>query len=79
LMKSIRGYAIVIIFAGAAVLTPPDITSQIFLAFPLLALYEISIWIVKIFSGRAEKELEDDYEEEENDDEEEIEDEYNMD
>ena len=70
LMKSIRGYAIVIIFAGAAVLTPPDITSQIFLALPLLALYEISIWIVKIFAGRAEKELEDDYEEEDDDDDE---------
>ena len=76
LMKSMRGYAIVIIFAGAAVLTPPDITSQIFLALPLLALYEISIWIVKIFSRKADKELEDDYEEKED---EEIDDDYDMD
>ena len=78
LMKSIRGYAIVIIFAGAAVLTPPDITSQVFLALPLLVLYEISIWIVKIFSKRAERELEDDYEEEDKE-EEEIDNDYDMD
>lgn len=38
-----RKYAIVLIFIVAAVLTPPDIISQVALAIPLLLLYEISI------------------------------------
>lgn len=43
-----RRYAIVGVFILAAVLTPPDILSQIMLVVPLLALYEISVWLVKI-------------------------------
>lgn len=42
-----RRYAIVVVFAVAAVLTPPDVISQIALAVPTLLLYEISIWVVK--------------------------------
>jgi sec-independent protein translocase protein TatC len=42
-LKSKRRYAIVGIFIAAAVLTPPDVFSQISLAIPLLVLYEISI------------------------------------
>jgi sec-independent protein translocase protein TatC len=42
-LKSKRRYAIVGIFIAAAVLTPPDVFSQISLAVPLLILYEISI------------------------------------
>lgn len=42
-----RRYAIVIIFVIAAFLTPPDVISQICLAVPLMALYEISIILVK--------------------------------
>ncbi|MCL1785684.1 MAG: twin-arginine translocase subunit TatC [Alphaproteobacteria bacterium] len=42
-----RKFAIVGIFAAAAVLTPPDIMSQILLALPLLALFEISILFMK--------------------------------
>ena len=38
-----RKYAIVITFAAAAFLTPPDIISQIGLGIPILLLYEISI------------------------------------
>ncbi len=41
-------YAVVIIFAVAAVLTPPDILSQVGLAIPTLLLYELSIFSVKI-------------------------------
>ena len=47
-----RRYAIVIIFIAAAVLTPPDVISQIGLAIPLLALYEISILLVRYFEKR---------------------------
>ncbi len=43
-----RRYMIVLIFIVAAVLTPPDILSQCLLAFPLLGLYEISIWLVRM-------------------------------
>lgn len=53
-MKKQRKYAILLIFVGAAVLTPPDVVSQMLMAFPLLLLYEISVWIVAIF-GRKEK------------------------
>ena len=42
-----RKYAIVIVFILAAFLTPPDIMSQVFLAIPILALYEISIVLIK--------------------------------
>src|ERR1035437_426841 len=43
-----RRYAIVGIFTIAAILTPPDVLSQIMLALPLLVLYEISVFLVKL-------------------------------
>ena len=50
-LRSKRRYAIVVAFIVAAVLTPPDVVSQIALAVPLLTFYEISIligrWIEK--------------------------------
>ncbi len=42
-LKAKRRYAIVVTFACAAILTPPDIISQIGLAVPILFLYEVSI------------------------------------
>lgn len=42
-LKSKRRYAIVIAFIAAAVLTPPDVISQVLLAVPIILLYEISI------------------------------------
>ncbi len=47
-------YAVVLIFAVAAVLTPPDVMSQVSLAIPTLLLYEISILSVK-FVERSRK------------------------
>jgi sec-independent protein translocase protein TatC len=44
-----RRYAIVFSFVVAAVLTPPDVLSQLALAIPLIVLYEASIWIVRMF------------------------------
>lgn len=46
-LVSKRRYAIVGIFVVAAILTPPDVISQFSLAVPLLALYEISIFLVR--------------------------------
>src|SRR5215510_5221521 len=45
-LKSARRYAIVGVFVVAAVVTPPDIISQLSLAFPMVGLYEASIWSV---------------------------------
>ena len=45
-MRNFRKYAVVIIFAVAAVITPPDVFSQIALAIPLCGLYEVSIFLV---------------------------------
>jgi sec-independent protein translocase protein TatC len=47
-----RRYAIVLIFIVAAVLTPPDIFSQLLMAGPLLVLYEISVWIAHFFGPK---------------------------
>ena len=56
-LKKRRKYVVVIIFAVAAILTPPDPITQIGLAIPLLLLYEVSIWSVKIIEKkRREKE-----------------------
>ena len=43
-----RRYAIVGVVALAAVVTPPDVISQLSLAIPLVGLYEVSIWSVKL-------------------------------
>lgn len=50
-----RRYAIVAIFTIAAILTPPDVLSQIMLAVPLLGLYEISVWLVRLSEKKNEK------------------------
>lgn len=42
-LSQFRRYAIVLIFIVAAVITPPDVISQLSLAFPMMALYEVSI------------------------------------
>lgn len=47
-----RKYAIIGTFAVAAFLTPPDVISQVGLALPILALYELSIILVKIFERK---------------------------
>lgn len=58
-LKAKRRYAIVLVFLVAAVVTPPDVFSQISLALPLLALYEISIALAKIVEKkRAAREAE---------------------
>ena len=51
-LKTRRKYVIVIIFAAAALLTPPDPITQIGLAIPLLILYELSIYSVKIIENK---------------------------
>tara|TARA_B100000886_G_scaffold138138_1_gene93397 strand:- start:2838 stop:3605 length:768 start_codon:yes stop_codon:yes gene_type:complete len=55
-LKTRRRYVIVIIFAIAAILTPPDPITQVGLAIPLLLLYELSIFTVKFTEKNKEKE-----------------------
>ncbi|MAE52172.1 MAG: twin-arginine translocase subunit TatC [Micavibrio sp.] len=43
-----RKYAVIVVFVLAAFLTPPDIISQVMLALPILALYEISILLIRM-------------------------------
>ena len=51
-LKTRRKYVVVIIFAVAAILTPPDPITQIGLALPLLILYELSILTVKLIEKK---------------------------
>jgi sec-independent protein translocase protein TatC len=61
-LRSKRRYFIVIAFIVAAVLTPPDVISQLSLAIPLILLYEVGIFVVGRMEKRraAEKPAEDD-------------------
>jgi len=52
-----RRYAILIIFVAAAIFTPPDVITQLMMAGPLLLLFELSIWVAKIFGRRVEEEV----------------------
>ena len=54
-LKERRKYVVVIIFAVAALLTPPDPVTQIGLAIPLLILYELSILSVNIIEKKLNK------------------------
>jgi len=49
-----RKYAILLIFIFAAVVTPPDLISQVLMALPLMGLYELSILLSKIFGKKKE-------------------------
>jgi len=49
-LKSFRGYFIVVAFVIAAVVTPPDVISQIALAVPMCILYEVGILGAKWFA-----------------------------
>jgi len=51
-LKRNRKYAVLIFFIGAAILTPPDVVTQIMMALPLMLLYEISIIGARIFGRK---------------------------
>src|SRR6056300_271066 len=48
ILKTYRKFAIVIIFVISAVITPPDVASQVIVSIPVLILYEFSIFISRI-------------------------------
>ncbi|MDG2372378.1 MAG: twin-arginine translocase subunit TatC [Flavobacteriaceae bacterium] len=56
-LKKNRKFALVILLSLSAIITPPDITSQIIVCIPLLILYEVSILISKIVYKKQQQEL----------------------
>jgi sec-independent protein translocase protein TatC len=52
LMRRVRRYAILGIFIVAAVLSPPDVVSQLLMAAPMLVLYEVSIYVAVAFGKK---------------------------
>ena len=48
-LKQFRGYFIVLAFVIAAIVTPPDVVSQLALAIPMCLLYEVGIWAARLF------------------------------
>jgi sec-independent protein translocase protein TatC len=55
ILKKYRKIALVIVLILSAIITPPDITSQIVVAIPVLILYQISIYISKVVVKREAK------------------------
>jgi len=51
-LKRNRKYALLLFFAGAAILTPPDVVTQVMMAVPLMVMYEISIIGARFFGKK---------------------------
>lgn len=67
-LKKNRKYALLLFFVCSALITPPDVVTQVMMAFPLMLLYEISIVGAKVF-GKEKKEDGKDQNDEQDDDE----------
>lgn len=55
-LAKFRKYAVVMVFVFAAILTPPDVISQIGLAIPILLLYEVSIFLARMIEKKRAEE-----------------------
>ncbi len=53
-LLKVRPYVIVGAFVIAAIVTPPDVLSQCLLAVPLVILFQVGVWLVKLFGKRDE-------------------------
>jgi len=58
LLVRFRKFAYLILVIIAASITPPDLVSEIMVSLPLILLYEISIWLSRIFARKREKKKE---------------------
>ncbi len=58
-LKEMRGYFVVLAFVIAAIVTPPDVVSQLALAIPMCLLYELGIWAAQIFIRHTQAPTED--------------------
>jgi len=61
-LKKKRKYAVLLIFVAAAILTPPDVATQLMMAGPLLILYEIGIIVARIARKKEPEKTESDEE-----------------
>ena len=48
-LRDFRGYFVVLAFIIAAIVTPPDVVSQLALAIPMCILYEVGLWAAQLF------------------------------
>ena len=64
MMKKIRPYAIILFFILGAIVTPPDVVSQIMVAVPMILLFFLSTLLCKVFYKRRKKNQEESEEEE---------------
>ncbi len=55
ILRTYRKHAIVAVLILSAIITPPDITSQILVTLPLVVLYEISIYIARVVVRKSER------------------------
>jgi len=57
ILRKYRKIAIVVVLILSAIITPPDVVSQIIVAIPVLVLYQVSIYISKIVLKREAKKI----------------------
>lgn len=55
-LRTYRRHAVVVVLILSAVITPPDVSSQVLIFFPLMGLYEVSIWVSAFVLRRQESE-----------------------
>ena len=55
-LKKNRGVIVVVVFVFAALITPPDIVSQLMLGIPMLVLFEFSIFVASVVYRRKTRE-----------------------
>jgi len=58
-LKEFRGYFVVLAFIIAAIVTPPDVVSQLALAVPMVLLYELGLWAAQLFIKHTQAPAED--------------------
>ena len=56
-LKKYRKYALVMVLILSAIITPPDIASQVIVAIPILILYQVSIYISKVVLRNQERKI----------------------
>ena len=54
-LRKYRKHAIIVTLILAAIITPPDVASQVIVSIPILILYEVSIFVAKIVQKRQER------------------------
>lgn len=56
-LKTYRKHALVVVLLLAAIITPPDVASQVIVSIPIMILYEVSIYVSKFVVKKQEKSL----------------------